>query len=243
MRVALVHDFLLRLGGAERVLAAMRELFPQAPVYTLLYNEEKVGKVFPREKIIASGLQKFPKLIRKNHRYLLPFMPRAVEQWDFSKFDVVISSNSAFAHGILTPTSTRHICYFHSPMRFAWDWTHEYAAEQKAGTLKKAAIAHMLKKIRVWDQAASDRPDSVIANSHHVARRIEKYYRRQAQIIYPPVDISRFPPPKNSEHEDFFLIVSQLTDYKRVDLAVHLFNKIRRKLVIIGEGPARAHLE
>lgn len=241
MEVALVHDFLTRLGGAERVLQTFAELFPKAPIYTILYDESQVGAIFPKEKIISSQLQKLPAFIRKKHKYLLPLMPRAVEQWNFSKFDLVISSSSAFTHGILTPEKTRHLCYFHSPMRYAWDWTHEYIKEQHVGTLRKAAVAALLKKIRMWDQTAADRPDIAVANSLHVRRRIQKYYRRNSTIIYPPVDISRFKISKTAE--DYFLIISTLTPYKRIDLAVELFNKIQRRLVIIGDGPQREYLQ
>lgn len=242
MNVALIHDYLTRLGGAERVLAALAEMFPKAPIYTILYDEEKTGAVFTKEKITASELQKLPYLLRKNPKYLLPFLPRAVEEWDFSKFDLVVSSSSAFAHGIITGTKTRHVCYFHSPMRFAWDWTHEYMKEQqRPGFIKRAAAAALLKKIRMWDQASSDRPDTAIANSEHVRRRIKKYYRRDSAVIYPPVDLSRF--KISYESEDYFLIVSTLTPYKRIDLAIQLFNRIRRKLIIIGDGPQRKFLE
>lgn len=241
LNIALVHDYLTRLGGAERVLATLCEIFPRAQVYTLLYDEAKTGETFPKEKIIASRLQKLPAFMRKNPEYLLPMIPRVVEEWDFSKFDLVISSSSAFTHGILTPAKTRHICYFHSPMRFAWDWTHEYIKEQRIGAIKKTAIAHLLKRIRMWDQTAAGRADMAIANSLTVHRRIKKYYRRYSTIIYPPVDISRF--KISHTHEDFFLIVSTLTPYKRIDLAIQLFNKIGKRLIIIGDGPQREFLQ
>lgn len=241
MEIALVHDFLLRLGGAERVLKSLAQMFPTAPIYTLLYDESRVGAVFPKERITASGLQKLPSMLRKNHRYLLPLMSRAVEEWDFSKFDLVISSSSAFTHGILTPFQTRHISYFHSPMRFAWDWTHEYTKENRISGLKKIALAQILKRLRMWDAASGDRPDKALANSLHTARRIRKYYRRDSTVIYPPVDLSRFKISRS--REDFFLIISTLTPYKRIDLAIELFNKIRRRLVIIGDGPQREFLQ
>lgn len=241
MNIALVHDYLLHLGGAERVLKALSEIFPKAPIYTILYDEKKCGEIFPKEKIITSSLQKLPGLLRKNHKYLLPLIPRAVEEWDFKGADLVISSNSAFAHGIITPSQTRHICYFHSPMRFAWDWTNEYIKEQKVCLLKRIAIAHILKKIRIWDQAAVDRADLFIANSKTVQNRITKYYRRDSTVVYPPVDISRFKIGKTSE--DYFLIISNLTPFKRVDLAIQLFNKIRRRLVVIGDGPQKEFLQ
>lgn len=241
MSIALVHDFLTRLGGAERVLAALAEMFPKAPIFTLLYDESRAGAAFQKSRIFPSRLQKLPSLARKNHRYLLPLLPRVVEEWDLSDFDLVISSSSAFTHGIITPTNTHHLSYLHSPMRFAWDWTHKYIKEQGVGRIRKLAIAHILKKIRMWDQTVSDRADTLAANSKNVERRIKKYYRRDAAVIYPPVDLSRFKISKSSE--DFFLIVSTLTPYKKIDLAIQLFNKIQRRLVIIGDGPQRPFLE
>ena len=240
-KIALVHDFLLKLGGAERVLKVLSDMFPDAPIYTLLYDEQTVGNVFPKERIRTSKLQKLPKFIRKRQKYLLPKMPGAIEEMDFSEFDIVISSNSAFTHGIITNTDTKHICYCHSPMRYAWDWTHEYIKEQNIGKIKTAAVSILLNKIRMWDQIAADRVDTYIANSKTVRNRIMKYYRKNADVIYPPVDINRFKPQKKKEN--FFLIVSTITPYKKIDLAVQLFNKIGRELVIIGEGPQKKYLQ
>lgn len=240
-KIALVHDFLLKLGGAERVLKVLADMFPDAPIYTLLYDEKAVGDVFPKERVKTSELQKFPAFMRNKQKYLFPLMPRNVEKLDFSEFDLVISSNSAYTHGIITNSDTKHICYCHSPMRYAWDWTHEYMNEQNFGALKKYIVGNLLKKVRMWDKIASDRADSYIANSKTVRNRIMKYYRIDAPVIYPPVDIKRFYP--NNTHEDFYLIVSTLTPYKRIDLAVKLFNRIKKHLVIIGDGPHREYLE
>lgn len=240
-KIALVHDFLLKLGGAERVLKVLADMFPDAPIYTLLYDKEKVGELFPQSRIRTSNLQKYPEFIKKRQRYLLPFMPRAIERLDLSGFDIVLSSNSAFAHGIITNSDTKHICYCHSPMRYAWDWTHEYTKEQKVGPVRKAIIALLLNKIRMWDKIAGDRVDEYIANSQNIRRRIKKYYRKDSKVIYPPVDISRFKPRK--KNEDYFLIVSTLTPYKKIDLAVQLFNKIQRQLVIIGDGSHKTYLQ
>lgn len=235
VKVALVHDFLLRAGGAERVLRLLSEMYPQAPIFTLLYDEVNLGFLFPKNRVTTSRFQRYPKLLKKHYKYLLPLFPRAIEEWDFSGFDVVISSNTAFAHGIITPSETIHVSYVHSPMRYAWDWSHEYIKEQNAGVLKRTVIAALMKRIRMWDRASADRVDHFIANSETVRKRIVKYYRRDAAVIYPPVDIQRFKLRK--EHEDYFLIVSTLTPYKRIDLAIQLFNRIGRKLVIIGDGP------
>ncbi|MBP9717709.1 glycosyltransferase [Candidatus Gracilibacteria bacterium] len=240
LRVALVHDYLLRLGGAERVLNVLAEMFPEAPIYTLLYDAEKTGSIFPEKRIVTSGLQRLPNFIKKRYRYLLPLLPRYIEDFDFSEFDLVISSSTAFAHGIITSPHTKHICYMHSPVRYLWDWTHEYKHEQHLKGLKKMAVEKIMHGLRIWDFTASDRADMLIANSHHVQKRIKKYYRQESRVVYPPVDIERFSP--STTHEDFYLIVSTLSPYKKVDLAVDFFNTTEKKLVVIGEGAHRASL-
>lgn len=241
MNIALVHDFLVKLGGAERVLKTLADMFPKAPIYTFHYDEKSVGHIFPKERVISSRIQEYPEFLKNRHRYLLPLFPRITEEWDFSNFDTVISSNTAFVHGIVTPVKTHHISYFHSPMRSAWDWYHEYKNEQRIGLLRKMAVAYFMKKIRMWDRASADRVDTFIANSQTVRKRIKKYYRTDADVIYPPVDLSRFKVTK--DHEDYFLIVSTLTPYKRINLAIELFNLIGRKLVIIGDGPQKSYLQ
>jgi len=241
VKIALVHDFLVKLGGAERVLKVFAELYPDAPIYTLLYDEKVCGKVFPKERVRTSFLQKFPEFLRKRQKYLLPFMPRAIESFDLSEYDLIISSNSAYAHGILMPSSAQHICYCHSPMRYAWDYAHEYLKEQDAGAVKKYLANRMIHTIRQWDQLSADRADHYIANSNHVRKRIKKYYRKDAEIIYPPVDTKRFQPQK--EHNNYFLIVSTLSPYKKIDLAVQLFNKIGKELIIVGSGSHYEYLK
>lgn len=241
MKVALVHDFLVKLGGAERVLKVLSEMFPAAPIHTLFYNEKTVGHVFPKERVITSGLQKYPKFIRNKYRFFITKFPRLMEEFDFSGFDLVISSSTAFSHGIITPLEARHICYCHSPMRYAWDWANEYREENKLKGLKTLFYAPLMKYLREWDLIASDRPTAYIANSQNVKNRLRKYYRKESEVIYPPVDISKF--HTSATHSDYFLIVSTLTPYKKIDLAVQLFNKIGRRLVIIGEGPQRKYLE
>ncbi len=239
MKVAIVHDFLVRLGGAERVLKVLSDMYSNAPIYTLIYNECAVGDVFPKERVRTSRLQKWSRII--NYRALFPWMPRVVEEWDFSQYDLVISSSSAYAHGVLTSLKTHHICYCHTPMRYVWDYSHEYLDEQGVSGLARFYLENKLSKIRMWDQVAGSRPDAYIANSRAVARRIQKYYRRDSTVIYPPVDVNKFKAQKSNE--DYFLIVSTLTPYKKIDLAVQLFNKIRRRLVVIGGGKQMAYLK
>lgn len=241
MKVAIVHDFLLKLGGAERVTKVLSEMFPKAPIFTLLYDEEKVGETFAKDRVRTSFLHKYPKFIRSRHRFLLTKMPRAIEEMNLEGFDLVISSSSAFAHGLITSTNTKHLCYCHSPMRYAWDWSNEYQKENNIRGLKKMLYAPLIKYLRAWDKVASDRPDAYAANSRTVQGRIRKYYGMESEIIHPPVDTERF--RASGGRENYFLIVSTLTPYKKIDLAVQMFNKIGRKLVIIGDGPQRKYLE
>ncbi len=241
MKVALIHDFLLKLGGAERVLKVLADLYPKAPIFTLLYDEKKMSKVFPSERVRTSFLQKYPYLIRKKHKFLSYKMPRAIEEMNLEEFDLVISSSSAFSHGVLTSIKTKHVCYCHSPMRYAWDWTNEYKDENELKGLKAFAYSPLIKYLREWDKIAADRPGKYIANSLNVKNRIKKYYGMDSEIIYPPVDIDRFRAKKGNAN--YFLIVSTLTPYKKIDLAIQLFNKIGRKLVIIGDGSQRKYLE
>ncbi len=229
-----MHDFLTKLGGAENVLKVLSDMYPEAPIYTLLYDEKVCADMFPKAKVRTSWLQKMPAFLRKRQKYLFPLMPRAIESFDFSEFDLIISSSNAYAHGILTPSDSTHICYCHSPMRYAWDYAHKYTDEQKAGAVKKFFINKLMHGVRFWDQVAADRPDKYLANSQHIRKRILKYYRQESELLYPPVEVERF--KAKGKHEDYFLIVSTLTPYKKIDLAVQLFNKTGKRLVVIGGG-------
>ncbi len=236
-----MHDFLTKLGGAENVLKVFSKMYPDSPIYTLLYDEKTCGHMFPKDKVNTSWLQKLPGFIRKRHKYLFPLMPRAIESFDFSEFDLIISSSNAYAHGILTPSDSTHICYCHSPMRYAWDYTHKYADEQKSGMVKKFFINKLMHGVRFWDQVAGDRPDKYLANSQHIRKRILKYYRQESELLYPPVEVERF--KTKGKHENYFLIVSTLTPYKKIDLAVQLFNKTGKRLVVIGGGNQYEYLK
>lgn len=241
-KIALVHDYLLRLGGAERVLKVLHEIFPQAPIYTVLYDEKFVREFLPGSKIHGSFLHKLPLFLRQRYKYLLPLIPSAVENIDLSDFDIIISSCSAFCKGVITRPDAAHICYCHTPTRFLWDWTHEYA-KPSLGMFTKILL-HFL---RFWDKQAAGRVDYFIANSKHVATRIGKYYRREAVVIYPPVDVNQIG-NGTSAHEgmgiqDFYLIVSQLRPYKQIDIALEAFKKLGYNLIIIGQGDDRKRLE
>jgi len=229
------------MGGAEKVAKVLSDLFPSARIFTLLYDEKNCGKFFPPWKVETSALQNFPKFLRRRPKFLLPFIRTAVERWDFRDYDLVISSSSAFAHGIITPLRTRNICYCHSPARFLWDYSQEYLQENKITGIKKLFVNSLLKDLRIWNQLSAKRVDRFLANSATVQKRIQKYYRTTAEVVHPPVEVSKI--RMSGHHENYFLIVSQLTNYKRIDLAISVFNKLRRRLVVVGDGPQRDFLE
>ncbi len=241
MKIAIAHDFLLKLGGAERVTFELSKIFPEATIFTLLYDEKIVGHKFPRERVIASSISNSPSILKKRYKFFTNQFPRLIEEFDFSNYDLVISSSSAFMHGIIVPLETLHLCYCHSPMRYAWDWSNEYFEENEISGFKKIIYRNLVKYLREWDYLAADRPDMYLANSNNVKKRIKKYFRQNSEIVYPPVDTERF--RAKGKNEDFFLIVSTLSPYKKIDLAVQMFNKIGRRLVIIGDGAQREYLE
>ena len=294
LKVALLHDFLLYPGGAERVLKVLSEMFPEAPIYTLLYNEEKMVGMFAGKDIRPSYLQKFPKFLKKHHQWLIPFFPVVPETFDLREYDLVISSSGAWMKGIVTKMSTTHIAYLHSPMRFVWDMNDRYVREIKQKRLSFLA-RFFFSYLRIWDRLAGDRPDYLIANSGYTQKRIEKYYRREAVVIYPPTDNNQNTINKNQEKTegdvslrgcnhpkqsrilpgksfstppwadcddgrdveaeklkaneaksyklgDYFLIVSRLSPYKKVDVVVEAFNKLGLPLVVIGQGQQEKYL-
>ncbi len=222
----------------------LADMFPEAPIYAFLYDQEKMGKYFPAERIRTSFLQKFPKWWRSRPRYLLAFMPVAPETFDLRDFDLVISSSSAFAKGIITRPKTVHINYCHNPARFLWDYSHEYLGQQKVGGARHFLAKLFMSYLRLWDRAASQRVDYFVANSRATAGRIAKFYRREAKVIYPPVRVAngQLASPAQTQNPDYFLIVSQLTPYKKVDVAIEAFNRLGLLLVIIGEGPQEEYL-
>jgi glycosyltransferase involved in cell wall biosynthesis len=232
MRVALVHDYLTQMGGAERVLLALHELFPDAPVYTSLFDSSALDEQFAQLDVRASFLQRLP-FARQHHRWLLPWYPYAFDALDLRGYDLVISDSSAFAKGVVTRPEALHICYCHTPMRWAWSYE-EYVDREQPSRLARLLLRPLVSRLRLWDYASAARVDYFIANSPVVAARIAKYYRRESMIIPPPVDTSRFVPA--DVHEDYFLIVSRLVPYKRVDIAVEAFSQLGLELRIAGTG-------
>ena len=234
MKVALVHDYLNQMGGAERVVMAFHEIFPDAPIYTSIYDPQRVDPAFQKMDIRTSFMQKFP-LVTKHHQPYLPFYPFAMESLNLRSYDLVLSSSSAFAKGVITRPETMHICYCHTPMRWCWNYD-EYVEREQLGKIARSVLPFFITGLRTWDQTSSMRVDHFIANSPVVAERIHKYYRRDAVIIPPPVDASRFTFDPTTQSEDYFLIVSRLIPYKRIDLAIEACNKLHLPLVIVGSG-------
>ena len=244
LRVALVHDFLNQYGGAEKVLEALCEMFPTAPIYTLIYDKEKIGGRFNNQEIHTSFLQKLPKFFRKRLEYFLPFLPTAPESFNLREYDLIISSSGAWSKGIVARLDTIHIAYIHSPMRFVWDYNEKYLRDERKERFG-FFIRPILSYLRIWDKLAADRPDYLIANSKYTRSRIKKYYRRESEVIYPPVSLceSVAGGSISANKEKYFLIVSRLSAYKKIDKAIEAFNKLELPLVIVGRGKEEKNLK
>ncbi len=240
MRVALVHDYLVQgLRGAERVLAVIHELLPEAPVYALVYDPQAMGEPFVNWDIRTSFLQRIPGGVRHYQR-LIGLMPRAVEALPLAEFDLVVSSSSAWVKSVRTRPDAVHVCYCHSPARFLWHWSEEYAASLNLGSGARWVLQRLLPRLRAWDRRTAARPTHYVANSQTVRGRIGKYWDRDATVIWPPVDTTRFVPEDHDE--DYYLAVAALNPYKSVDTAVHAFNELGRPLIVVGDGPMREEL-
>ena len=237
MKVALVHYWLVNMRGGENVLEMFCDIFPEADIYTLVYNPKVISEKINRHNVTTSFIQRLPGGVKHYQKYL-PLHPFAVEQFDLSDYDLVISSESGAAKGVILKPETCHICYCETPMRYLWNMYHE---ERKGlGTLQKILWAAVSNYMRQWDYINSQRVDYFIANSENVRRRIKRYYGRDAEVIHCPVNFSRF---YNAPDEDYYLFVGQLTPYKKADLAVQAFNKTNKKLIVVGDGPQRKYLE
>ena len=237
MKVAIVHYWLKDMRGGEKVVEALCNLFPSADIFTLFYDENSVTEKLRSHSVQTSALNRIPG-IKKWYKSLLPLMPFALEHFDMSPYDLVISSESGPAKGIIPRPDALHICYCHSPMRYIWDHYHQYSAT--ANRLTRAAMPIFAPMLRQWDVTTASRVDKFIANSRHVANRIKRYYHRSATIIYPPVSVNDFAP--TSDIGDFYLCAGHLVPYKRINLAVQAFTEMKKKLVVIGGGEELARL-
>jgi glycosyltransferase involved in cell wall biosynthesis len=236
VRVALVHDYLLVLRGAERTFAAMADCWPEAPIYTTLYSEEGTEGRFAGREVKTSGLQRLG-VGQRRFRYLLPLYPRAVERLPVSEFDLVVSSSSAFALGVRPRPDAVHVCYCHTPFRYAWHERDRALAEVPAAL--RPALSVSLSRIRAWDRRAAARVSRFVANSEFTRERIAAWYGREATVIHPPVDVQRFhvEPP-----DDYFLVVAELVPHKRVDIALEAARRAGRRIKVVGEGPELGRL-
>ncbi|WP_367280790.1 glycosyltransferase [uncultured Chloroflexus sp.] len=238
MRVALIHDYLNQYGGAERVLEALHELFPTAPIYTSIFDPATMPATYRAWDIRTSFMQRLPAWRTQFRRYVALY-PTAFERFDLTDYDLVISSSSAFAKGIIPRPGALHICYCHTPMRFAWR-TDDYVAREQINGMQAKLLPFLLNYLRIWDTVSANRVDLFVANSREVAGRISRYYRRPAVVIPPPVDL---PPYEPQPPEDFYLAGGRLIPYKRLELAIEAFNHLRLPLKIFGDGRDRARLE
>ena len=238
MKVAIVHFWLVQMCGAENVLEALCEMFPQAEIFTHVYVPEAVSETIRKHKVHTTFIHKLPKA-KKLYQSYLPLMPLALQQLDLREYDLVISSESGPAKGVVVAPTALHICYCHSPMRYVWDMYPDYLAS--AGRFKRLLMPPLIHYLRMWDYFTAGGVDQFVANSNYVASRIQRYYRRSSEVIAPPVDTDNFKP--RDDVEDFYLIFGRLVPYKRPDLAVSAFNETGRKLIVIGEGELGASLK
>ena len=252
VKIAILHEMLIKIWGAEKVVESISRLYPTADVFTLLYDEKKVWTIFPKNKVHASCFslpsQKIYKTLKKQ-RLCLPFMKKSVEKLDFSAYDTVIVSSSGFAHGLITWAQTKTIIYYHAPARYMWDWCHEYRREiwMNKG-IKWFLFGKLLLWLRQWDYEAAQKNNVILANSSTTQKRLSKYYRRDSQILYPPIETRRFSQKINTSLPTskwkYYIILSALTEFKRIDVAIKHFPKNTGILLrIIGDGEQRNTLE
>jgi len=269
MKIAILHEMLVKLWWAEKVVESWCKIYPNADIFTLIYDDEKTWKIFPKNKI---NKQVFNLMTQKVYKYTkkqrlcLPFMAKSIEQLDFSEYDVVLCSSSWFAHWAITKPETKFIVYYHSPARYMWDWTNEYKKDIWANSgIKWYILNKLFLKLRQWDYIVSKRADITIANSTNTKWRITKYYRKDSEVLYPPVETWRFgkkitspqpSPSKDREQEqnnvgiqewdfkNYYIIISALTEFKKIEVAIKWFNKMHDKnLIIIGQWNYKPHLE
>jgi len=235
MKVALVHDFLTQYGGAEKVLEVLHEIWPDAPVYTLFYDQKALGNKFKGWDIRVSPIQNLPFGV-SHYRWYLGLMPVAIERFDLRNYDLVVSSSSAYAKGVLTHGQTKHLCYCYSPTRYLWSDAYDYLnGLSGAERVFKKLLPPLLTYLRNWDYLAAQRPDKLIAISQFIEERIRHYYRREpSAIIYPPTETEKF--YLSDQLENYYLLISRLRPYKKIDLAIRAFNQLKIPLKIIGTG-------
>jgi glycosyltransferase involved in cell wall biosynthesis len=240
MKVAIVHYWLVQMRGGEKVVEALCEMFPDADIFTHAYDPAQISPTIRRHRVRTTFIGRLPGAARLYQAYL-PLMPLALEQLDLRDYDLVISTESGPAKGVLTRPDACHVCYCHTPMRYVWNMYTEY--RDSANPLLRAIIPLIASYLRKWDVLSAARVDSFVANSHNVARRVAKYYRRESTVVHPPVDVEHFRPTPPCEGPGFYLCVGQLISYKQTGLAIEACNRLRRPLVVVGEGAQQAELK
>ena len=240
MRVAIVHDWLTGMRGGELVLEALVELFPQSELFTLLHDRGSASDLIESRPIHTSTIDRMPSS-HKAYRFFLPLFPWAIERLDLSGFDLVLSSSHCAAKGARAPSGVPHICYCHTPMRYAWDQYDAYFSEGRSSLPVRLAMAAIVRPLRRWDARSAGYVDHFLANSTHIKRRIGRYYGRDAVVVHPPVDLDRFAPAPGPR-EDFYVTLGALVPYKRLDLAVEAFNEMGKSLLVVGGGVDRERL-
>jgi glycosyltransferase involved in cell wall biosynthesis len=233
MKVAIIHYWLVGMRGGEKVIETLCDLYPQADIFTHVYAPDMISEKIRKHKITCSFISSLPRA-EKMYKTYLPLMPMALEHLDLRGYDLIISSESGPAKGVLAPANAVHVCYCHTPMRYIWNMYHDY--RHGAGRLTKAMMPIFSHYLRMWDVSSAHRVDSFVANSATVAARIRRYYGVAAEVIYPPVDVGAFHVAKPAEIGDFYLMAGELVSYKRPDLAVKAFNQLGSKLIVIGGG-------
>ncbi len=240
LRIAVIHDWLVGIRGGEKVLEEILSViekklqYDKLEIYTLVHKKESQSEIVEKQNINTSFIQHLPFGLKKYRNYL-PFFPSAIESFNLKDFNLIISSSHAVAKGVIPPVGAVHISYSHTPMRYIWDHYHTYFGNKRG--LKRIFYSTVASYLRIWDRVSSDRVDYFIANSENVRRRIERYYRRNSEVIYPPVDTDFFLCDEKVEKKDYFLLVSAMVPYKRVDLAIKTFNKNGLPLKVVGDGP------
>lgn len=239
MKVAIVHDWLTNYGGAERVVEQLLKIYPDADIYTLVYDKKKMEKVFPPEKVHTSFVQKIP-FSRKLYTKFLSLMPKAFESFDLTSYNLVIASSSSCAKGVITSPDTAFLAYIHTPMRYAWDLYFDYF--KRSGKLTQFFMKRQMGYIRQWDFISSQRIDALIANSSYIKRRIKKFWNRDSQVIFPPVNTETLC-PNGKPAEDFYIAFSRLVPYKRIDIAISACGELGKNLIVIGSGSQEKKLK
>ena len=241
MNVALVHDWLTGMRGGEKVLEAIASLYPAAPIYTLLHVAGSVSPALEAHDIRTSFVQRLP-AAAQHYRQYLPLFPRAIESFDLRGYDFVISTSHCVAKSVIVPPGTPHLCYCHSPMRYAWDQFDAYFGPAQVGRARSAVMRAVMDRMARWDAATADRVDAFVANSQYVAGRIRRYYNRGATVVYPSVDTDFYQPDPARRPEPFFLVVSALVPYKRLEVAIDAVRAVNGRLTIVGRGPEESRL-